>query len=689
MRTHDPRALVAATLFLACGGAKPTPPTTPTPASAARPAAEAPAPPAPAPAAPEKLATDTTRTVAGFTFTAPAGWTLETGQSQVILTGPEPDLRLAIVASGAKGADEAVAAAWRTLDPGFKRPLKLAQSRPARNGWEEEHGYDYETSPNEKLTVFAAAVRRGDVWVGVACQSSDASVEKRLAGLVLLHDSLRPKGYAKESFKGRTANALDAARIERIGAFIDKGREEIGVPGVAISLVQGGKVVFAGGFGVKQLGKPAKVDADTLFIIASNTKALSTLLLATEADEGKFTWDTPVTQLYPAFKLGDADTTSRTLMKHLVCACTGLPRQDLEWIFEYKDATPKTEMALLATVQPTTKFGETFQYSNLLASAAGFIGGQVAYPGKELGAAYDEAMQRRIFARLGMKATTFDFARAWAGNHAWPHGLDIKGKTVVASMGLNRAIIPLRPAGGAWSSARDVTRYVQMELANGKLPDGTRLLSEEALLARRAPQVSIGEHTTYGMGLEVDTEFGVAVVHHGGDLAGFHSDMFWLPEYGVGGVILTNADGGWLLRRPFMRKLLEELFDGNPEAAEDVASSAKRFHEEIAKERERLVAPPAPEATAKLARRYTNASLGDVTVTRRGAAVTFDVGEWKSAVASRKNDDGSMSLVTIDPGVDGFQFVVSEAGGKRELVLRDAQHEYVFVEADAAARKPK
>src|SRR5262249_27881336 len=262
------------------------------------------------------------------------------------------------------------------------------------------------------------------------------------------------------------SNALDAERLARIRDFIETGRKAIGVPGVAIALVQGGKVVFAGGFGVKQLGKPAKVDADTLFIIASNTKALSTLLLATEVADGKFTWDTPVTQIYPAFKLGDADTTSRVLMKHLVCACTGVPRQDLEWIFEYKNATPKSEMELLGTFQPTTKFGETFQYSNLLASAAGFIGGQVAYPGKELGAAYDEAMRRRIFDRLGMKATTFDFAKAWAGNHAWPHGLDFKGNTAVASNDLNRAVIPLRPAGGAWSSANELVRYVQMELAN-------------------------------------------------------------------------------------------------------------------------------------------------------------------------------------------------------------------------------
>src|SRR5262249_57656420 len=109
------------------------------------------------------------------------------------------------------------------------------------------------------------------------------------------------------------------------------------------------------------------------------------------------------------------------------------------------DPTAKSEMELRGTSQPTTKLGETLQYSTLLASAAGFIGGQVAYPGKELGAAYDEAMRRRIFDRLGMKATTFDFAKAWAGNHAWPHGLDFKGNTAVAANHPHPPVIPLPP----------------------------------------------------------------------------------------------------------------------------------------------------------------------------------------------------------------------------------------------------
>jgi len=224
-------------------------------------------------------------------------------------------------------------------------------------------------------------------------------------------------------------------------------------------------------------------------------------------------------------------------------------------------------------------------------------------------------------------------------------------------------------------------RYVQMELGRGKLPDGKTLVSEQALLARRLPQVTIGEHTTYGMGLEVDTEYGIPVVHHGGAVFGFRSDMFWLPDQGVGGVILTNAGMGGALLHPFLRKVLEELYDGKPEAMEDIQATAKARVAELAKYRERLVVPPAPDVVAKLAKHYTRVALGDVTVRTAGAAVTFDFGEWKSTVASRRNDDGTTSMITVDPSVDGFVFVVAQKSGKRALVVRDMQHEYVLTEA--------
>jgi len=352
-------------------------------------------------------------------------------------------------------------------------------------------------------------------------------------------------------------------------------------------------------------------------------------------------------------------------VKHLICACTGLPRQDLEWLFEFKDATPESALRTLGTMQPTSKFGEMFQYSNPMAAAAGYIGGHVALPALELGAAYDETMRTLVFQPLGMTSTTFDYAKALSGNHAVPHSPDIDGKTSVAAMEMNYSIIPDRPAGAAWSNVHDMLNYVAMELAEGKLPDGTQYIRRETLLTRRARQVDIGKDATYGMGLMVDTKYGMPVVHHGGDMIGFHSDMMWLPEQGVGAVVLTNGDPGWVLRTVFRRKLLEVLFDGRDEADADAASQAKSFYAQLAADRKLL------------AGHYHNDALGDIDVRRDGGRTVFDFGEFRSEVASRKNPDGSISFLTIAPGIQGFEFVVGTGEGKR-LTIRDAQHEYVF-----------
>jgi len=551
----------------------------------------------------------------------------------------------------------------------------------ARNGWEERKAYQYETSPNERAVVAAYAWRAGDAWTVVILDGSEPTFEKRSAPLGLALQSLRPKGYSRESFAGKKAHPLNEKRLAVLKEFVAGGMKLFDVPGVGLAFLEGGKTVFAGGLGVKELGRPDPIGPDTLFIAASNTKALTTLLLAELVDEGKLRWDQPVTELFPAFRLGDEATTKQVLVKHLICACTGMPRQDMEWLFEYRSETPASALKLLGTMQPTSRFGEVFQYSNLMAAAAGFIGGSKAVPGKEWGAAYDEAMRTKVFEPLGMMTTTFDFARALKGDVAQPHGDDVDGHVTRARMDLNYSVVPVRPAGGVWTSPRELSRYVQMELAKGMLPNGKRLVSAENLLARYKPNVIVGEDVTYGMALMVDTRYGVTVVHHGGDLAGYHSDMIWLPEHGVGAVILTNGDSGVYIRGPLLRRLLEVLFDGKPEAEEMLKVAATQRKAAIAKERERLVVPPDPAAAGKLAARYVNTALGEVTVRKEGSATVFDVGEWKSAVASRKNDDGTISFITIDPTLSGFEFVVADKEGRRRLVTRDAQHEYVFEEA--------
>lgn len=658
-----------------------------TTASPAPEPAPAPTPPTPAPApAPtvEHLTADAPRTTAlGNVFIAPAGWTL-TGQGATsVLEAPEGDSHLALIdlpvdAQKTATADQAVAAAWALYKPGAAWPLVVVTPSPDIDGWTDLATYVYQTSPNERRDVQVGVRRANDVWTVVVYDVAQATGEKRLAQLILVFGELLPKGYSRESFAGKRAHVLDAARLAELGKFVEAARVALGVTGVSVGLIQDGKVVMAEGFGARALGKPEKPDARTLFMIASNTKAMTTLLLAKLVDAKKLAWDTPVTSLLPTFKLGDADTTRQVLVKHLICACTGMPRQDLEWLFQFKGVTSAGALATLATIQPTSHFGEMFQYSNLMAGAAGFVGGHVLYPARELGAAYDQAMQTQVFTPLGMKATTFDYARALRGNHALPSAPDVDGKPAAAVMAVNYSVIPLRPAGGAWSNVEDLLAYVAMELANGETAKGARYVSREALLARRAPQVPIGKNASYGMGLMVDRTYGVPVVHHGGDMIGFHSDMMWLPEHGVGAVVLTNSDPGWILRDVFQRKLLEVLFDGRPQADADVVAQGKTFFDQLAATRKLLTVPADPAAVGALAKHYRNAALGEIAVGREGAATVFDVGEWKSEVASRKNPDGTVSFITIAPGINGFEFVVGGDGATKTLVTRDAQHEYVF-----------
>ncbi|HKY36757.1 MAG TPA: serine hydrolase domain-containing protein [Polyangiaceae bacterium] len=509
---------------------------------------------------------------------------------------------------------------------------------------------------------------------------------KRTAQIELIQSSLLPKGFERESFAGKKARRLGPAEIVELQRFVTTAQRELGVPGISIGVVQDGKVAFAGGFGVRELGKKAPVDENTLYMVASNTKPLTTLMLAKLGEEGKFSWETPVTAIYPRFKFRSTETTASIRLKHLVCACTGTPRNDWN-ILEIRSSTPKQKLDELATFEPTSKLGETLHYSDLLVAAAGFIGGHAAYPELELGAAYDRAMQTRVFGPLGMTATTLDYRLALRRpNRATAHAPDRDGKQALAVMEMNEVIIAQRPAGGAWSNVRDMLKYVQVELANGNLPDGKRYVAEEPLRARRAPQVSVDQHVSYGLGLWLERRYGIDFVYHGGDVVGYHSEMVWLPEHGVGAVILTNGDPGWWLCRTFRRKLLELLFDGRPEADARVSAMAKSFYAELAEKRKLVTLPADAAAAAKLAPRYANDELGEIAVRRNGPAVVFDFGEWKSEVASRRNPDGSVSLRPVDAGIWGFalEFVVDD-GTQRTLKLRDEQqlifsNEYTFTE---------
>lgn len=625
---------------------------------------------------------DTPRTTAAqVQFVQPKDWTATASGKVQRVAAPEANFDIAIVDVGpAADARAAALAAWGAWRAGFAPEPRVVTPAAPSEGWEERAGLAYETPPAENRVRAALALRKGAAWTVMLIDGAAATYSKRSAAVSLLQQSLRPAGYQRESFAGKAAHRLTPDRIEALRAFVADSAKTLGVPGVGLAFIDQGKVVWQGGVGVRALGSPEPVDANTKFMIASNTKGMATLLLSVLADEGKLRWDQKVVDLYPAFRLGSDEVTQSTLVRHLVCACTGLPRKDYSFILADPGAPASDTFRQLAVTTPTSKFGELFQYNNLMASAAGYLGGALSYPKMELGAAFDRAMEEKIFRPLGMRDTGFDFAKGMRGNWAQPHGLDVDGRMTLMSNDFNFTVLPHRPAGGAWSTAADMAGYVQLELSKGLTPEGKRLVSEANLVERRKRGVLVGEDMWYGMGLFDRVAWGVPVVTHGGTLLGYHSTFFVLPEAGIGAVILTNADPGAAMLQPFLRRILEVVYDGQPQAAGEVAAAAARIKAQAAAQRARLTVPGDPAVLDRLAALYRSDEGSSIRFSERNGVKWVKAGFVEGPVATRSNPDGTVSIVSAGPGAIALDAMVGDGTDGRRLIVRDSQHEYVYRE---------
>lgn len=622
------------------------------------------------------------QTASGVQYIQPKDWSATTQGSSTIFASPENDLRIVVADIGAAAdAKDAVAKAWAAYRRAGAPALRVSTAAPPGEGWEERVSFAYETLPTERATRSAMALRKGTAWTVLIVDGAAGTAAKRSAALSVVQAGLHPAGFQSESFAGKTAHALTPERIKLLTDFVEQSRQALEVPGIGFALIEKNKVVWEGGFGVRALGSPEKVDEHTKFMIASNTKGMTTLLLSVLADEGKLRWDEKVVDLYPQFRLGNDEVTQSVLVKHLVCACTGLPRKDYGFILADKGSPAAATFSQLAATTPTSKFGDLFQYNNQLASAAGYIAGHILYPQMEFGAAYDRAMTEKIFKPLGMKDSTFDYAKGMAGNFASPHGLDVDGRVTRMTNDFNWAPYPYRPAGAAFSTTADMVRYVQLELGKGVTPEGKRVVSEANILERRKKGVQVGPDTWYGMGLFQRDDTGVQVVTHGGTLLGFHSNWYVLPESGVGLVILVNSDPGAQLLAPVLRRLLEILYDGQPEAVSDVAAAAARTKSQAQARRSRLTYPGDPAILGNLARHYSDPSVGQITISDKGGEKWIKAGFVEGPIATRKNADGTLSIVSVGPGSIGVDALVGSKDGKRTLTINDGQQtQYVYVE---------
>jgi CubicO group peptidase (beta-lactamase class C family) len=632
-------------------------PSRPAPAT---PVAQREAPETAAPAAPglpenaRVLEQDETVTLGGATFSAPAGWSLALHEPLATLVGPERDLQITFVALEGRSADEAIPAAWRLRDPRFDRESHHRTAPPPTDGWDEIVQLQYRTAPSESRQVIAVAWRKDSQCYVALIEGTLSGLARRGAQLQTTVQTLRAAGVGEESWAGRTPHRLEGERAAAFEQFIRTTMEQQGIPGVAVGVVQGGRLVFSRGFGVRALGTRAPVTPRTLFMIGSTTKPLTSLLMAKLVDERRFRWDTPVSELLPSFRLADADITQRMDIQHTVCACTGMPRRDLEFIFEFSNATPERWLQTLGTMAPTTGFGEVFQYSNLLVSAGGYAAARAVRREGDLRTALVRAMREKVFTPLGMRSTTLEIRDALRQEHADPHGRSLRYELTRLPLDVERGVESVGPAGAAWSNVEDMSRYLLLELRRGVLPGGARYISEDALLERRRTRVRMDEHRTYGLGLVVSDAHGIQGVGHGGNTLGFSSDMAFYPELDLGLVILTNGAGENAFLGSVHRRLLELLLDAREQAGTQFGFFRTDVERRLAESQRQLDATPARTWYASWLGTYRHADLGTLRLFERDGALWIDAGEWSSRVGRRHESGGEESLILLDPPLAGM-----------------------------------
>jgi CubicO group peptidase (beta-lactamase class C family) len=637
-----------------------------------------------APAPPTKQAVLTQEragtTPARHRFVIPAGWTETRRKDIVILEAPEKGAWIAFADVVATEADTALSHAW-ALYRDDKMPALLSPPIPLanHNGWQDLRGYRFKVPVGESRQLTARAMRRGDVWAVRIDDLSSAVTSTRPLDLSAIRDSFLPAGYVRETFAGRNARRLDPARLKELTRFVEAARETLEVPGIAIGIVQDGETLFEGGFGVRELGKPGRIDADTLFPVASNSKPLTSLMIAKLIDEGKLNWETRVVDVLPQFRLADSKVTADMKVKHLLCACAGLPNRNVDWQFAPAGTTATIAFDTLARMTPSGALGTTYSYTNPPVSAGGLLAGHIVYPDLGLIEAYEAAMDSRVFRPLGMKRSTFDPNKATRDNFARTYGGTVAGERANVDLERDKQFRMIAPAGGAWSNVKDLLAYVRMELSLGLLDDGSRYISEAALKSRTEPQVRSGTHTQYGLGLETSTAYGTLMVFHGGRSYGFRGDIVWLPAHGVGMVILMNSNSGNALMDAFPRKVLELLFDGEQLADSMIVAAAAANRDQIILYRENLKYPPEPSQSAVLAARYRNEILGELRVSKSERQTLFSFENWNAPVAARTGPSDEIRFIVTAAGPP-FAFVAAASPVGRTLTLREGPTEFIFTE---------
>ena len=253
--------------------------------------------------------------------------------------------------------------------------------------------------------------------------------------------------------------------LDGLDEFVNQTMKDWKVPGLALAVIQDGKVTLLKGYGYRDLEKQLPVTPNTLFAIGSITKSFTVTTLGMEMDEGKVDWDKPVRDYLPTFKLFTPELTEQVTIRDLITHRTGLPRHDLVW---YSSDFPREDiLRRLQFLEPSKPLRTTFQYNNMMFMTAGYIAGQLN------GTSWEDAVIQRIFKPLGMTGTNFsELETQQSADFGQPYrkGRDLKAELKRIPFDAqcpNRCA--MGPAGEINSNAADMSKYLLFHMNQGKV----------------------------------------------------------------------------------------------------------------------------------------------------------------------------------------------------------------------------
>ncbi|MGG6231528.1 serine hydrolase [Tenacibaculum sp. SDUM215027] len=344
-------------------------------------------------------------------------------------------------------------------------------------------------------------------------------------------------------------NAVNAQEISssEIDALVNRALASTPSVGIAVAVVKDGKVIHSKGYGFKSIKNKEKVDENTLFSIASNSKAFTATTLAILVDEGKLKWEDKVVTYIPEFKMyNDYVTANFTILDLLTHRSgLGLGAGDLMFFPDGSDFTIKDVVSSFQYQKPVSAFRTKYDYDNLLYIVAGEVVAQVS------GMSWADFVQKRIFNPLGMSNSAPISSRLVKNaNLALPH--DSEGKKIKQLATYDNDLVAA--AGGIYASVDDLSKWMLMHLNNGKYGKelSYQLFSEKQQKQMWRPHTNLGFTTkpntrtqqhfaAYGLGWFIADKQGKIVISHTGGLPGMLSKTVLVPELNLGIVVLTNS----------------------------------------------------------------------------------------------------------------------------------------------------